>query len=432
MKRDFLPHIYRSGLVTLALVLLALPFQSCLAPTSMICPSGRVCPIGQKCAANQDVCITTDCGDGITQTSEACDDGNILDGDGCNQTCKSNERCGNGVEDTFVGEVCDDGNTQDGDTCSADCRSLGLCGNGIKDPGEECDDGDDSDEDNCLSSGIGSSKCILATCGDGKVDKERPHVEECDPADSSDTSVPCNLDCTPARCGDGIVSASIGEECDGGDRSGNPTRRDTATCDDDCTIVRCGDGHKNTAAGEACDDGNADACGTCNANCSQSQEPKAASGSITVKHNSIKSGTILSISDGHKWLFFEFVKISNPDTNNVPITIDNSYSAERVAEEIMNTINKDQGAKDILVTAKIYPTDEQYVELKNTKDGSIGNQPIITSVEENEGLSITGMNDGVDACPNGVGCTNDNDRICESRYCDISSDQTRGTCRTLP
>src|SRR5207244_11859901 len=47
--------------------------------------------------------------------------------------------CGNGVVDP--GEQCDDGNTVSGDGCSASCR-LEACGNGILDPGEQCDDGD--------------------------------------------------------------------------------------------------------------------------------------------------------------------------------------------------------------------------------------------------------------------------------------------------
>ena len=66
-----------------------------------------------------DVNATTSvCGDGILEGSEACDDGNVTDGDGCRADC-SIEICGDGILD--LGEACDDGNTTSGDGCSADC-----------------------------------------------------------------------------------------------------------------------------------------------------------------------------------------------------------------------------------------------------------------------------------------------------------------------
>jgi cysteine-rich repeat protein len=34
------------------------------------------------------VCVAT-CGDGITVWQEECDDGNVVDGDGCSSTCRS-------------------------------------------------------------------------------------------------------------------------------------------------------------------------------------------------------------------------------------------------------------------------------------------------------------------------------------------------------
>ena len=38
------------------------------------------------------------------------------------------------------GERCDDGNIMDGDGCSADCGALEGCGNGRMESGEECDE----------------------------------------------------------------------------------------------------------------------------------------------------------------------------------------------------------------------------------------------------------------------------------------------------
>jgi cysteine-rich repeat protein len=43
-------------------------------------------------------------------------------GDGCSADCRSNETCGNGVIDTQTGEACDDGNVTPGDGCDATCQ----------------------------------------------------------------------------------------------------------------------------------------------------------------------------------------------------------------------------------------------------------------------------------------------------------------------
>ncbi len=62
------------------------------------------------------------CGDGVLDAGETCDDGNSVDGDGCNALCSSDETCGNSVVDPGVDEACDDGNTIAGDGCSATCQ----------------------------------------------------------------------------------------------------------------------------------------------------------------------------------------------------------------------------------------------------------------------------------------------------------------------
>ena len=61
------------------------------------------------------------------------------------------------------GEACDDGNVADGDGCSAICTVEPVCGDGELDSGEQCDDGNLLDTDACLSD------CRTATCGDGFV-----------------------------------------------------------------------------------------------------------------------------------------------------------------------------------------------------------------------------------------------------------------------
>jgi cysteine-rich repeat protein len=73
------------------------------------------------------------CGDGTITLPEACDDGGVLDGDGCSAACTVEPGwsctgqpsacttiCGDGIQ--AGAEACDDGNTSDGDGCSATCE----------------------------------------------------------------------------------------------------------------------------------------------------------------------------------------------------------------------------------------------------------------------------------------------------------------------
>lgn len=121
--------------------------------------------------------VNSRCGDGILEGEEVCDDGNLINGDGCNFVCEKdlpstpvapaplppNPVCGNGIREGA--ELCDDGNLVDADGCESDCR-LPFCGNGIKDPGESC-----FAEPLFLNSGNKSHALALADLGDdGKAD----------------------------------------------------------------------------------------------------------------------------------------------------------------------------------------------------------------------------------------------------------------------
>ena len=101
------------------------------------------------------------CGDGIFDPAggEQCDDGNLIDGDGCSSTCTLESFCGDGILDP--NEACDDGNNIDGDGCSATCMIESYCGDGILDAGEQCDDGNLLDGDGC------SKMCELEGGGEG-------------------------------------------------------------------------------------------------------------------------------------------------------------------------------------------------------------------------------------------------------------------------
>jgi cysteine-rich repeat protein len=62
------------------------------------------------------------CGDGFVRAGvEQCDDGNTLDGDGCNHRCTI-DGCGDGLIQFALGETCDDGNTVTGDGCDDACQ----------------------------------------------------------------------------------------------------------------------------------------------------------------------------------------------------------------------------------------------------------------------------------------------------------------------
>lgn len=59
------------------------------------------------------------CGDGIVESREECDDGNLIYDDGCGPSCRV-ERCGDGIRQPSR-EICDDGNATGGDACDPDC-----------------------------------------------------------------------------------------------------------------------------------------------------------------------------------------------------------------------------------------------------------------------------------------------------------------------
>src|SRR5262245_57086817 len=230
----------------LCLGMFAAALAACTGPGATQCEAtGVLCPVGTHCAAAQPTCLPDimKCGDAHVDPDEVCDDGNVLDGDGCSRDCQSNETCGNGKVDTTARtpEVCDDGNTRDGDGCSHDCLSKETCGNGIKDINEACDDGNNNDGDGC------SHDCkSTESCGNGITDFAVGEV--CDPPHAGT----CSPDCRSLlSCGNAKIDP--GEECD----DGMANNRDDKDCRSDCVINRCGDGRANTAGThhEDCDGG---------------------------------------------------------------------------------------------------------------------------------------------------------------------------------
>jgi cysteine-rich repeat protein len=192
-------------------------------------------------------CTQAMCGDGIIQAGEGCDSGaDNGPGQPCNSICQPNV-CGDG--EIGPGEACDDGNTDDGDECSNDC-ALATCGDGQLDLGEQCDDGNTDDDDECLNT------CVFASCGDGIV---HPDVEACDQGEFNSDSAECTSACAMAMCGDGLVWNDM-EECDLGGANGP-----MSACLGDCMLNVCGDGFVGPQ--EGCDDGNLDDDDGCSAGC---------------------------------------------------------------------------------------------------------------------------------------------------------------------
>jgi fibro-slime domain-containing protein len=198
-----------------------------------------------------------DCGDGIRQATEACDDGNRRSDDGCAFDCMQIEDdfrcpvpgaaclpivCGDSRIDPP--EQCDDNNDDGFDGCSADCEleegwvclqpgvacGAAACGDGFVAGFEQCDDGNTNGEDGCsagcvLEDGFKcdtpGSECMPTTCGDGV----REGTEQCDdgnltPFDGCGVDCKNEPDCAGGTCqsvcGDGVILPGTSEACDDG------------------------------------------------------------------------------------------------------------------------------------------------------------------------------------------------------------------------
>lgn len=135
--------------------------------------------------------------------------------------------CGDGVVNT--GEQCDDGDNDNNDVCPNDCQ-LPVCGDTVVEGFEECEPPNvGSCLSNCLFRGSGgggvggfSSASSTASyfkraeppegCGNSIFEPEKG--EECDAGERFNGLGTCSFDCKTLTCGDGIISPQIGEDCE--------------------------------------------------------------------------------------------------------------------------------------------------------------------------------------------------------------------------
>ncbi|HWB73370.1 MAG TPA: DUF4215 domain-containing protein [Nannocystaceae bacterium] len=179
---------------------------------------------------------TFECGNGVLDPGEVCDDGNDDETDECTTSCIT-PGCGDGiVQQAAFGETCDDGNHENFDECPSDCI-LAECGDGVREGTEGCDDG--------VENGNGITTCTTAcaenVCGDGYL---ATLTEQCDDAAANgDGTSTCTNECRRNVCGDGYLHASSFEQCDDGDENGV-----TSLCSRRCTTTIVTNGIAHTCA----------------------------------------------------------------------------------------------------------------------------------------------------------------------------------------
>ncbi len=122
------------------------------------------------------------CGNGLVEIGESCDDGDIVEGDGCSAVCTINSGWSCSEEpSTCVQNICGNGGTCSQDS---DCNGFAqICNGGFcVENGEECDDGNLNNGDGCSSICVLTKECSDQVDNDGDTFKDYPFDLDCDDA----------------------------------------------------------------------------------------------------------------------------------------------------------------------------------------------------------------------------------------------------------
>ena len=226
------------------------------------------------------------CGNSQMDPGEQCDDGNSINGDGCDkdcffsctpadasrcsdgnfcngpETCNAQHQCQKSAGPAADGTVCGDANRCQGGVCVA---AAAVCGDGlIERPQEDCEDGNTVNGDGCDNCRF---TCLTT-----------------DPARNCPTINPCQGN---SKCNDGthkcepIAGTALSEGASCGDGK--------ACVGGICTDKYCGNGKLD--AGEECDDGNPFKADGCEPNCTFSCVPTDPMRNCQSKVECIASGT---------------------------------------------------------------------------------------------------------------------------------------------
>lgn len=174
-------------------------------------------PNTPTCSATCLDVVLPQCGDGVVDPGEQCDDGNQSNRDDCLTSCIL-AACGDSqlrTRGTPPFEACDDGNIASGDGCSQTCRVE--CGNGILDGA-------------CSEGAVGSACSRDADC-DTTPGNGRCVGEACDPGTAglcAPGPTVCSNACQIATCGNEV--RECGEHCDRGSANGAPGSGCSVTC----------------------------------------------------------------------------------------------------------------------------------------------------------------------------------------------------------
>ncbi|MFN3200872.1 MAG: DUF4215 domain-containing protein [Bradymonadia bacterium] len=180
----------------------------------------QVCRFDAYCAPDEEgnpVCTANVCGDGVIAGEETCEDGNEIDGDGCDSCTLVAIETGAACDPESDIYLCNEAaycgeNAEAGEGDPAFVCIDHICGDEIVGPEETCDDGNDVDGDGCEA-------CQIVAIPDGNECDPLSNIYLCGP--NSFCGPPALLPekgevinvCNPHVCGDDILGPL--EECEG-------------------------------------------------------------------------------------------------------------------------------------------------------------------------------------------------------------------------